>query len=345
MLRFRSATLIMAAATAALLLCAAPVLIGTAAADTFGSGPNAFSIEFVTIGNPGNAADTLARATAPLWPYGSVDYVYRIGKYEISRDLVAKANAAGNLGITMAEMDFVIGGPRPEMPVTGVSWNGAARFVNWLNTSEGLPAAYQFSTQPGDVDYDANEDIVLWESGDPGFNSANPFRNDLARYVLPGVHEWHKAAYYDPIGIYYEYPTGSDSEPLAVASGTDAGTAVYNQSFATGPADIMLAGGLSPFGVMGLAGNVWEWEETSFADFTQLSDPTSHASSARGERGGSWHDGSALLLSSVRTHDPPSDGWNSEGFRIASIRVPELSSLLLGALAATGLLLRTRLLR
>ena len=24
-------------------------------------------------------------------------------------------------------------------PATGVSWNEAARFVNWLNTSQGLP--------------------------------------------------------------------------------------------------------------------------------------------------------------------------------------------------------------
>ena len=32
--------------------------ISTARADTFGSGSNAFDIDFVTIGNPGNAADT-----------------------------------------------------------------------------------------------------------------------------------------------------------------------------------------------------------------------------------------------------------------------------------------------
>ena len=45
----------------------------------------------------------------------------------------------------------------------------------------------------------------------------------------------------------------------AVASGVAAGTAVYNQP---GPADIFLAGGLSPYGTMAQGGNADEWEET-----------------------------------------------------------------------------------
>ena len=57
------------------------------ARNTFGSGDNVFDIEFVTIGNPGNPADTTGNPN----PAGAVDYVYRIGKYEISRDMVEKA--------------------------------------------------------------------------------------------------------------------------------------------------------------------------------------------------------------------------------------------------------------
>ena len=53
-------------------------LTATAAnADTFGSVGNTFDIEFVTIGNPGNAADT----TGDPNPAGSVAYEYRIGKF------------------------------------------------------------------------------------------------------------------------------------------------------------------------------------------------------------------------------------------------------------------------
>ena len=96
----------------------------------FGSGANSFSIDFVEIGNPGNVADTSG------WPnpVGSVAYNYNIGKYEISRDMIEKANSAGSLGITMADMTSY-GGNGVNMPATGINWYEAAKFVNWLNTS------------------------------------------------------------------------------------------------------------------------------------------------------------------------------------------------------------------
>ena len=65
-------------------------------ADTFSSGGNTFDIKFVTIGNLGNAADR----TGDPNPAGKVDYVYRMGKFEISEDMIDKANAEGSLGIT-----------------------------------------------------------------------------------------------------------------------------------------------------------------------------------------------------------------------------------------------------
>jgi len=82
----------------------------------------------------------------------------------------------------------------------------------------------------------------------------------LRVYFLPSVDEWYKAAYYDPTGgAYYDYPTGSNTAPTPVASGTAAGTAVYSGQ--VGPANITLAGGLSPYGTMGQGGNVYEWDE------------------------------------------------------------------------------------
>ena len=96
------------------------------------------------------------------------------------------------------------------------------------------------------------------------------FRNSLAKYFLPSVDEWYKAAYYDPTsGVYDLYPTGSNTAPTAVASGTAAGTAVFPADYC--PADITLAGGLSPYGTMGQGGNVYEWNETAFdANFMQI---------------------------------------------------------------------------
>jgi hypothetical protein len=253
-------------ATRALLLLT-HLCVPAAYADTFGSGVNTFDIEFVTIGNPGNPADTTGNPN----PAGSVPHSYRIGKFEISRGMVTKANNAGGLEITLEDMSRNTGNGA-NRAATGVSWNEAARFVNWLNTSTDSPPAYKFSVQPGQIGYDANDNIELWTISDAGYNPNNLYRNSLARYFLPSVDEWYKAAYYDPnanggAGGYWNYQTGSDSAPTpvtaagtAVASGDGAGGTGY--VLPRGPADIMQAGGLSPYGTMGQGGNVLEWEET-----------------------------------------------------------------------------------
>jgi hypothetical protein len=297
-----------------------------AAADTFGSGANTFDIEFVRIGNPGNAADTNGEPN----PAGSVPYTYRTGKFEISEQMIDKANAEGGLGITM----FITRGP--DKPATSVNWNEAARFVNWLNTSTGSLPAYKFAIQPGEVGYSANSHIQLWTMSDAGYNPNNLYRNSLARYFLPSVDVWYKAAYYDPTsGGYFNYPTGSDSAPTAVASGTAAGTAVYNGQ--PGPADITLAGGLSPYGTMAQGGNVYEWEET---DFDLVND---NRLSTRGVRGGNWSSSSIVLHALIRSDGyGPNGGGSDVGFRVASIAVPEPSTLLLVATAGMSLLRRRR---
>ncbi len=94
--------------------------------------------------------------------------------------------------------------------------------------------------------------------------------------------EWYKAAYHNPAGSnYFLDPTGSDTAPTAVASGTAADTAVYG-SVTNAPAGVEVAGGLSAYGTMGQGGNVWEWSETAF-DITNSS-----PCEARVLRGGDW---------------------------------------------------------
>ncbi|MEX0610642.1 MAG: SUMF1/EgtB/PvdO family nonheme iron enzyme, partial [Pirellulales bacterium] len=202
-----------------------------------------------------------------------------------------------------------------------VSWFEAARFVNWLNTSTGSTPAYKFAIQPGEVGYSARANIQLWTISDAGYNPANLFRNSLAKYFLPSAHEWYKAAYYDPTsGVYFDYPTGSDTAPTAVPSGTAAGTAAYGQVF-TGSiddfADITLAGGLSPYGTMGQGGNVFEWEET---EFDLVNDITFRA---RAIRGGGWTTDSFGLWSLSRLDFDPFIEHSSVGFRVASIPEPD----------------------
>lgn len=302
-----------------------------ASAETFGTGENEFEIEFVEIGDPGNASDVTA---------GAVDYVYNIGKFEISRSMVEKANDEGGLEITLDPMEFVTGGPRSEMPATGVRWGEAARFANWLNTSQGFPVAYKFGTQPGDEGYDATAISEPWVDGDFGFDSTNPLRNSQARYFLPSRDEWYKAAYYDPAandgeGGYWEFPNGSDTAPMAVASGTEPNTAVYLQDHEQGPADIMQAGGLSPFGVMGFGGNVWEWD----SDFVLVNDNVSFTGD---ERGGSWSKGSSdsYSLSSRCCEGFFPESAHLVGFRVASIPEPNSNALLV--FAVLGLVITRR---
>ena len=99
--------------------------------ESFGSGANQFTMDFVTIGNPSNAADT----TGAPNPAGSVAYTYNLGKYEVSRDQIDKANAAGSLGITVYDMSLYAGNG-VNRPAQGISWNEAARFVNYLNSAQ-----------------------------------------------------------------------------------------------------------------------------------------------------------------------------------------------------------------
>jgi sulfatase modifying factor 1 len=255
----------------------------------FGSGSNQFSITFVPITDLGNSPDTMGKPN----PVGSVGYAYEISKFAISRDMVNKANAEGGLALELFDLSLY-GGNGLNRPATGVGWNGAARFVNWLNISQGFQPAYKFPTQPGDFNYGSNYMIELWQPNDEGYNPENPYRNDLARYFLPSVDEWYKAAYYDPnknggSGGYWNFSTGSDAAPTPVAEGTLSGTAVYDQPDSQGPADVDNAGGLSPYGIMGLAGNVFEWQETSFDRLNN--DPMAF----RGARGGHWSTSSGDL--------------------------------------------------
>jgi len=278
-------------------------------------------MEFVTIGNPNNAADT----TGSPNPAGSVAYTYNLAKYEVSRDQITKANSAGSLGITLAEMGSY-GGNGLLKPATGISYYEAAKYVNWLNTSTGGTAAYKF---------DGSGNFQLWSAGDAGYNANNMFRNSLAKYVIASSNEWYKGAYGNLNGTWNDYPTGSNFAPTAVVSGTTANTAVYGQSVSTGPADITNAGGLSAYGTMGQGGNVWELMETAY-------DGTNNtAGESRELRGGSWNEFSVYLDASSRVFQSTSDGsMATVGFRVAS--VPEPSALSLLAIGLSGLALVRR---
>jgi formylglycine-generating enzyme required for sulfatase activity len=279
---------------------------------TFGSGADQFSMEFVTIGNPGNTANTAW--SGPGNTAGAVAYTYGIGKYEVSRSMIEKANGAGTLGITLQDMSSY-GGNGANRPATGITWYEAAKFVNWLNTSTGSTAAYKF---------DGNGNFQLWSAGDAGYDANNLFRNSLAQYWLPSRDEWYKAAYGKSDGTWSNYATGSNTVPTATGGGTLLGTTVYGQSFASGPADIDNAGGLSAFGTMAQGGNVFEWTESA-ADGVNSSE-----SENRGKQGGAYYTGGGdLPAQSFRFGvDSPSSDFII-GLRVATVPEPSAFSLLM----------------
>ncbi len=285
-------------------------------ADIFGTSGNEFTIEFVDVGNAGNAADTNG--------YGGIPYSFRIGKYEISQETITKATASG-LGNVAA------GAWTGNQPAANISWYEAAAFVNWLNTSMGKQAAYDLAWNGSAWSMNLWSSADSWQAG-----GENLFRHKDAYYFLPSETEWYKAAYYNAAGAnYFRYPTGSNTAPTAVAGGTNSGTAVY-AGVGSAPASVTNAGGVSPYGTMGQGGNVWDWMESAFDG------SNNSASEARIIRGGSWGNpnySEFYLRSSGRSEILVAQPWgeiNSIGFRVAS--VPEPSTYALLAMSAAGAL-------
>ena len=282
----------------------------SAQADTWGGGTtNEFTIDFVDIGNTGNVADTTT--------YGSVPYEYRTGKNEISQLQITKATQIGMANVSA-------GAWTESQPAANITWYEAAAFVNFLNTNSGKTAAYNLT-------FTTNWSMAVWSSEQVWTaGGTNLYRNKDAFYFLPSENEWYKAAYYNAAGTnYFLYPTASNEAPTPVASGTNAGMAVYS-SVGSVPAIVDSAGGLSPYGTMGQGGNIFEWNESAFDG------SNSSSSERRVTRGGNWVSPPSSLRTSYRNNLDPTFESGSIGFRVAS--VPEPSTYALLAMAGAGAL-------
>jgi hypothetical protein len=313
--------LLLLALAAAFVACP---IFSEAAADTFGSGANSFVIEFVTIGSPGNPPD----ASGNRNPAGAIPHFYRIGKYEISEQMVNNAKALTGLDVIMERPSG------PGFPAGFVTWFEAAKFVNWLNMSTGRSPAYKF---------DSAGHFQLWAPSDPGYDASNLYRNGLAKYFLPSIDEWHKAAFYDPVGgLYYGYPTGSDTLPDGIDFPGDPAfdAVVYDPGFSPratrAPHTIKDVGHPSPFGVLGQGGNADEWIETATDGSNDI------ATELRDVAGSHW-EGTAFHLHVSRAYGriPPIFQDGKIGFRIASV-IPEPSAVLTAVMAMLEMLRQIR---
>ena len=190
----------------------------------------AVTYDWVTVGNPGNAADTQVMNDATTG-YGVVADTYRIGKYEVTNaqyteflntvdptganpNGIYNANMGSNARGGIAFDSLAANGSKYSVkanmgskPVNYVSWYDAARFANWMNNGQGAGStetgAYTLSSGP------------------------LPTRNTNSTIWLPSENEWYKAAYHDPVNAgadgsgtadYWLYPTQSDSAPTVSAA-------------------------------------------------------------------------------------------------------------------------------
>jgi formylglycine-generating enzyme required for sulfatase activity len=282
---------------------------------------SAVTIDWVTVGDPGNAADTTG--------FGSVSEVYRISETEVTNAQYAEflnAKAASDpLGLYNTTMGSGYGGitrsgssgsfsysaiaGREAMPVNYVSFYDSLRFANWLNNGQGS----------GDTETGAY--TLLGGTAIPS-NGLTVTRNAGTNIFLTSEDEWYKAAYYDALTTsYFEYPAGTDTQTVCAVPGATANTANCGNVVGDLTDVGSYTGSASPYGTFDQGGNVWEWNEAIIG-------------SSRGRRGGNFFLYPGNLAASNRSSNDPTNEINNVGSRVAS-PIPEPGT---GLLVMTGML-------
>jgi formylglycine-generating enzyme required for sulfatase activity len=314
-------------------------------ADVFNMPAGETSLQMVTVGDPGNAADTTVMNDGTTG-YGSVPYVYRIGEYDVTvgqycqfLNAVAKIDTFGlynsdmapvgssptgsflTIGIsqngTSGNYSYSITGGDPQAancPIFDVTWGDAARFCNWLQNGQPVYAADTLGEVAGST-----------ESGAYPINGAISndammavTRNTGAAFFLPSENEWYKAAYYKGGGTnagYFTYPTASNTAPINTLPDTG-NHANFFDTLGTGdggytdPTNFLTPVGAfsaspGPYGTFDMGGDVLQWNEAN-------------VDGSRGARGGCW--GGSLstdMQSSYRGDFTWSNVSPYLGFRVA----------------------------
>jgi len=306
-------------------------------------------IQWVTVGDPGNAADTNGR--------GAVATSFQIMKYEFTNDqyteflnAVAKTdtyslynplmgtNTRGGItqNGTSGNYTYTVRSNMGDKPVNYMTWFNAARVANWM--VNGQPTTGLQNT--GTTEDGAYTLLTTGSSGQPVSSTKAVPVNPGATYFIPTQDQWYKAAFYDPTlnsgsGGYYSYATMSDTAPTPVTAdlATGIGSAGNTGNFAnfnnaaswngaTGNVTTVgTNGGSSYYGAFDMNGNVTEWNDLN---------GNGAVNNFLNARGGSWSTSDSTRLSSAYSYDIAPSVANDVtlGFRIAA--VPEPSTWVMG---------------
>lgn len=315
------------------------MVASAAQADVLNMPTGQTSLQFVTVGDPGNAAD-LTVDNDGTTDYGSVPYDYRMGKYDVTvgqyvqfLNAVAKTDTYGlynrymatgslannslpTIGITQSgssgSYSYSVAGSDPQAancPIFDVTWGDAARFCNWLQNGQPTSAEGTGTTETG----------AYTLNGAVANDALLPIvRNTGATYFIPSEDEWYKAAYYKGGGTnagYWTYPTRSNNAPTNVFSATGTNNANF---YTTDPTNELtpvgaFASSPGPYGTFDMGGDIWQMNET-IVNYGGIL--------FRGMRGADFAVGPSIMAASYRAWDYVSVPSYAVGFRVASGLMP-----------------------
>ncbi len=318
------------------------------------------SIDFVTIGAPGNPGQVTANPNELANGRGGVAYEYRIGRMEVTTaQWVEFFNAAfarpqsewipfvPNGGIfwgATPTTPTVPGGLRwtvtpsnANRPVGDITWRTAAIYCNWLHNGGGtdrsafLTGAYDIST----FGYTGTIGNIFTDQ---------TTHSPEARYWIPTWDEWIKAAHYDPNkngpgqGGYWEFPNASDVPLIYGPPGVGQANSGYNNPSPFGIPLGSYPGEQSPWGLLDVAGETAEWTE----EVRTLLDGARY----RIYEGSSWGQSAVGARNDDRAGERAGDQFPSAfgidyGFRVAS-SIPSPGTYALGVGALTIFSMRKR---
>ena len=303
---------------------------------------HAVTLDMVTVGDPGNAADTTGFPN----PAGAVADAFQIMKYEWTnsqyKDFLNSVAATDTYSLYNASMGsdarggitqsgtsgaytYAVKTNMGDKPVNYVSWFDAARVSNWLMNG----GTSSSSTETGAYTLSGST------SGDA------PAVNSGATFYVPTADQWYKAAYYKGGSTnagYWDYATQSDLAPTAVtADGTGIGSSGSTGNFANynlaadwnnqdgNVTTVGTNGGASAYDALDMSGNLREWN-----------DLTGAAGLSRGLRGGGWGNNASPLSSSDMNGGAPALEFDNLGFRLAAVPEPSTCAMALAGLAGGG---------